>query len=915
MAQPNNKDDKMTNATKPDTQPDIIHLADYQRTGYLIERVSLTITLVPDATRVTSRLSVRPREAGQEATALKLDGDDLVLIGVLLDGAPLMEDDYVVRADGFTLINPPKEAFTLELITEINPEANSQLMGLYRSNGTYCTQCEAEGFRRITYFLDRPDVLALYDVRLEAPKASNPCLLANGNLVEEGTMPAPADQEQGQAWHYAIWRDPFPKPSYLFAVVAGDLARVSDSFTTMSGREVPLHIYVEHGKEDRVSYAMDALKRSMKWDEEIYGLEYDLDAFMIVAVSDFNMGAMENKGLNIFNDKYVLAKPETATDTDYALIEAVIAHEYFHNWTGNRITCRDWFQLCLKEGLTVFRDQEFSSDMRSRAVKRIADVRNLKARQFPEDNGPLAHAVRPDSYSEINNFYTATVYEKGAELCRMIETILGKDKFRAGMDLYFERHDGEAATIEDFLTCFEDASSQDLRQFSLWYSQAGTPDLVASYSYAKGRQELSLSIEQSCPPTPGQPNKKVMHIPVQFGLVGRSGEHIQYASLRDDRSGKTLTGNNASTSVLHITDRQHRFVFNGVEQEAVPSLLRGFSAPVHLRTNLTLGDQLTLMRHDNDSFNRWQAAQFIYVDQLRRASRDIQTNDETVALLPEGLAECLEQILGDETLEPAFRAQILALPGEDDIAREIGRNVDPDAIHRAREQMKAALSHALSDTLLKQYEALYEDNGQYSPDAQSAGKRALRNASLDLLQAKASYEVYQLAIAQYQNAGNMTDRFAALACLVHGEAKETSALLQDFHDRFSGDALVIDKWLSLQASSTRPETLQNVKALMDHPSFDMSNPNRVRSLIGAFAMNNPIQFNRPDGEGYELVANVILELDQTNPQTAARLLNNFRSWRVFEPTRQTLAQAQLRRIAQTQPLSKDVADIANRCLQ
>lgn len=897
-----------------DPSSTIIHLEDYKPTPYVIETISLTITLLPEATTITARTKVRPRDGVANPGALQLDGDDLRFISIAIDGERLADDAFEALPGRFILHTPPSGAFDLTLVTEINPEANSQLMGLYRSNGTYCTQCEAEGFRRITYFYDRPDVLALYNVRIEARKQSNPHLLANGNLVEQGDMEAPEGRPRDEAWHYAIWHDPFPKPSYLFAMVAGDLAKISDQFTTASGRAVDLHIYVEHGKEDRVAYAMDALKRSMRWDEEMFGLEYDLDIFQIVAVSDFNMGAMENKGLNIFNDKYVLAKPETATDTDYALIEAVIAHEYFHNWTGNRITCRDWFQLCLKEGLTVYRDQEFSSDMRSRPVKRISDVRNLKARQFPEDGGPLAHPVRPESYSEINNFYTATVYEKGAELCRMIETIIGKAGFRSGMDLYFTRHDGEAATIEDFLTAFEDATGTDLGQFYLWYHQAGTPEIVASYSYAQRRKELTLSIEQACPPTPGQPTKKVMHIPLRFGLVAKDGSKATFTQLRDDRTGE-IVAKGGAIDVLHITERQQRYVFEGVEVPALPSLLRGFSAPVYLRTNLTLEDQLVLMRHDDDSFNRWQAAQFIYMDHLRQTSRQLRDEPGTATNLPDGLVETLRGILLNETLEPAFRAKILALPGEDDIAREMGRNVDPDAIHEARKMMKSQLATALAEDLRRQYLSLRNPEKAYSPDATSAGQRALTATVLDLLQALDSPEAHALAIDQYRSASNMTDRFAALASLAHGTSEKAAELLQDFHDRFDGDALVIDKWLSLQATSPQPQALDQVKALMQHPSFAMSNPNRVRALIGSFAMSNPVQFNRRDGEGYRLVADVILELDKTNPQTAARLLNNFRSWRVLEPVRQGLARGQLNRISDTKPLSKDVADIASRCLQ
>ncbi|SFN57885.1 aminopeptidase N [Cohaesibacter marisflavi] len=891
----------------------VVRLEDYIPTPYSIDHVSLTVRLDPLETFVTSTLSIAPREGGSEEAALTLDGDDLVFVSARLNGDVLEDSAYSASDEQFILKNPPQEAFTLELVTKLAPQKNTQLMGLYRSNGAYCTQCEAEGFRRITYFYDRPDVLSVYDVRIEAPVEVK-YLLANGNLVDSGTMSTPEGYPEDQLWHYACWQDPFPKPSYLFALVAGDLARVEDRFVTRSGRDITLHIYVEHGKEDRVDHAMDSLKRSMKWDEDVFDREYDLDIFMIVAVSDFNMGAMENKGLNVFNDKYVLAKPETATDTDYALIEGVIAHEYFHNWTGNRITCRDWFQLCLKEGLTVFRDQEFSSDMRSRPVKRISDVQQLRARQFPEDSGPLAHQVRPEVYSEINNFYTSTVYEKGAEVCRMLETLLGKEGFKAGLDLYFDRFDGQAVTIEDFIASFEEACSVDLSQFALWYRQAGTPDLVATYSYDAAREQLSLSIEQSCPPTPGQPTKKVMHIPVRFGLVGRDGSPVGFTSVIDANSGQEI--GKSDCTVLEIRERQHKFILTGVSKDAIPSLLRGFSAPVHLRTNLTHDDYLCLMGHDTDPFNRWEAAQFILMDHLVQQTRALQAGANTSShALDDSILEALKACLMDDSLEHAFRAQLLQLPIESDVGREIGHDVDPDAIHRARESLRHALSTALGDSLIDLYKALDDKDTSFRSDASSAGRRALRNGLLDLALARKEEAISDLAVAHYHNATNMTDRFAALASLTRNEMPAANALLDAFHAEFTNDALVIDKWLSLQASAPQEETLQRVKDLLSHPSFSMNNPNRVRSLIGAFAMNNQVQFNRKDGEGFKLVADIIIELDKSNPQTAARLANNFRSWKALEPDRQGQAKKELLRIANTESLSKDVADIANRCLQ
>ncbi|WP_373235639.1 aminopeptidase N [Cohaesibacter celericrescens] len=890
----------------------VVRLEDYQPTPYQIDRVSMAFRLDPMQTEITTTLRMAPRQGSNNSQALKLQGDEINLIGARLNGSALDASHYEATPDSFVLHKPPQETFILEFVTRVAPDNNTQLMGLYRSSGTYCTQCEAEGFRRITYFYDRPDVLSVYEVRIEAPK-DVPYLLANGNLIDSGDMDTPEGFDTAQAWHYAVWQDPFPKPSYLFAMVAGDLARVEDHFITRSGRNVALHIYVEHGKEDRVAYAMDSLKRSMKWDEDVFDREYDLDIFMILAVSDFNMGAMENKGLNIFNDKYVLAKPDTATDTDYALIEAVIAHEYFHNWTGNRITCRDWFQLCLKEGLTVFRDQEFSSDMRSRPVKRISDVRQLRARQFPEDSGPLAHPVRPEAYSEINNFYTATVYEKGAELCRMLKTLIGDDGFKDGLDLYFKRFDGQAVTIEDFLASFEEACSVNLTQFSQWYRQAGTPNLVATYTYDAARGQMSLTIEQSCPPTPGQPTKKLMQIPVRFGLVARDGSSATFSGIRDAKSGSLIGGSDCT--LLTLTNREHTYIFEGVSTDALPSLARGFSAPIHLRTNLTLEDQLILVRHDTDPFNRWEATQFVLMDHLIRQTRANQSSSIAVDQpVNAALIEALKTCLLDDSLEHAFRAQLLQVPSEADIAREIGKNVNPDAIHAARESLRQELAKALGTTLVELYQSL-QDGGAFQPDSASAGRRALRNGLLDLILAAGEGTAKGIATAHYNEASNMTDRFAALAAMTLNRSTAADALLTDFHDRYADDALVIDKWLSLQASSPQEGTIGKVKTLMDHPSFSMSNPNRVRALIGAFAMNNPIQFNRKDGEGFKLVADIILTLDRSNPQTAARLANNFRSWKVLEASRQTSAERELRRIANTEVLSKDVADIVNRCLQ
>ena len=708
--------------------------------------------------------------------------------------------------------------------------------------------------------------MAVYTTRIEAAIADAPVLLANGNLVDSGKLP-------GTDRHFAVWHDPHPKPSYLFALVGGKLAFVEDRFRTMSGRDVVLRIYVEPGKEDRCSYAMDALKRAMRWDEETFGREYDLDIFMIVAVSDFNMGAMENKGLNVFNDKYVLASPATATDSDFAAIEAIIAHEYFHNWTGNRITCRDWFQLCLKEGLTVFRDQEFSADQRSRPVERISDVRGLRAHQFVEDAGPLAHPVRPTLYREINNFYTATVYEKGAEVVRMLKTLLGPDKFREGMDLYFARHDGEAATVDEFVQCFADAAGVDLTQFMLWYSQAGTPEVVVSGTHDARSKTYRLEIMQTVPPTPGQASKEPMLMPLAVGLVGRDGRDLPL---------QLAGGHMVERGVVPLTKAAETFVFENIGEAPVPSLNRGFSAPIKLVANLSAEDLRFLAAHDPDPFNRWQAVQTLatrlLVDNVAaiRAGRSVRQDA--------GLLDALAAILADETLEPAFVALVLALPGEADIAREIGRDIDPDAILSARSALRTAVGEHLADALTERYRRL-ADSGPYRPDAAGAGGRALRNVALDLLVAAQRPDAIALAARQYATADNMTDRMAALTTLSQHDVPERAAALDDFYTRYADDPLIVDKWLALQAVIPEAATLDRVKALTAHPAFSFANPNRVRALIGSFAMANQTQFNRVDGAGYDFTVDTVLALDPKNPQLAARLLSALKSWRVLESQR------------------------------
>ncbi len=870
-------------------------LEDYRPTPYAIPETELDFILDPEKTIVRARLTIERRADTPAGAPLVLDGDGLTLLSLAIDGETPGDNAYAATPDRLEITALPEAArFTLDIITEVDPTANRQLSGLYRSSGVYCTQCEAEGFRRITYYYDRPDVLSVYRVRVEADRDAAPILLSNGNPVESGAL------DGGR--HFAVWDDPHPKPSYLFALVAGALGVVRDRFVTRSGRPVELAVYVEDGKEGRAHYAMDALKRSMRWDEEKFGCEYDLDVFNIVAVSDFNMGAMENKGLNVFNDKYVLADPDTATDSDYAGVEAVIAHEYFHNWTGNRITCRDWFQLCLKEGLTVYRDHEFSADQRSRPVKRIAEVKILKAHQFPEDAGPLAHPVRPREYREINNFYTATVYEKGSEIVRMIRTIIGPEKFRAGMDLYFERHDGEAATIEDFLKVFAEVSGADLSQFALWYDQAGTPRVEARFDHDAEKATFTVELKQSLAPTPGQPVKKPMHIPIAFGLVGPDGR---------DMTPARIEGGEAHDGVIHLRQAQESFVFHGIGARPAPSLLRGFSAPVNLVSPLSTEDRIFLALNDGDPVARWQAMAGVFTQALVDNAKRIRGGHapETDARAP-ALAGA---VAGDATLDPAFRALCLSLPSESDVAREMGDNVDPDAILASRNHMIAAVAAVYARDFAALYDAMRRP-GPFSPDADSAGARALRNALLDYL--SLHEESPARAAAQFAEADNMTDRAAALGVLTHrfAGAAETAAALAAFEARYGADPLVMDKWFAVQATQPGDDALAAVRALTGHRLFSLDNPNRVRALIGAFSAANPTGFNRKDGAAYAFFADAVLEIDPKNPQLSARLLTAMRSWRSLEEGRREQARAALARISSAGKLSTDLRDIVDRTL-
>jgi len=886
----------MSSAHSDSVAPGPIRLADYRPTDYLIDTVDLDVRLDETATRVVARLRLRPNPLGRAGAPLMLDGGDLKPLRVVLDNQPL-DLAKVATPNSLRIADPPRRAFTLEVETELNPSANTRLEGLYRSNNAYCTQCEAEGFRRITYYLDRPDVMAVFTTRIEAARDEAPVLLSNGNPVESG--------EAGPGRHYAIWHDPFPKPCYLFALVGGDLGSIHDTFATASGRKVELGVYVEKGKEHRAHYAMESLIHAMRWDEFVYGREYDLDVFNIVAVSDFTMGAMENKGLNIFNDKYILAIAETATDADYAHIESVVAHEYFHNWTGNRITCRDWFQLCLKEGLTVYRDQEFSGDQRSRSVQRISDVRALRAAQFPEDAGPLAHNVRPDSYREINNFYTATVYEKGAEIVRMLRALIGHDAYHAGMALYFERFDGKAATIEDFLSCFAEASGRDLADFAQWYAQAGTPRLRVTGAYDAQAQTYTLKLKQATGPTPGQPTKKPLPMPIRIGLVGRDGAEIALAqeqpwSRREEQFG-----------VFELAGAERTIVFKNVPTPPVASVNRRFSAAVIVEQDLSDDDLLLLMAHDSDPFNKWQAAQSLATRLMVRSTAAIRAGDMPV--FSDDFADALAAALENHQADPAFAAQMAALPTENDLARDIGDNVDPEAIFLARKALRDGVGRRLSQRLLAVYDQLQSD-AAYSPDAASAGRRALRNACLDLFAAGNHAEGAEIALTQFQRATNMTDKMGALSALSRLPTPTREKALEFFYRAHCDEPLIIDKWFSLQATIPEPDTLARVKRLTRIHAFNIATPNRVYALIGAFANGNPLCFNAANGEGYLFVADLALEIDSVNPQVAARLLSSFRSWRNLEVERRGRAEQALRKVSETTGLSPDLRDIVQRAL-
>ena len=877
----------------------VIRLSDYRPPAYRTVDVALTFALDPETTLVTC--TQRFERMADAPTPLVLDGENLELRAIRLDGAPLPEGAYRLDATSLTLLDPPAR-FTLEIENRIHPKANTALEGLYVSSDIFCTQCEAEGFRRITWFQDRPDVMTRFRVRIEADEAAYPHLLSNGNPVGGGEL------DGGR--HYALWDDPFPKPAYLFALVAGDLAMLEDHYTTRSGREVTLRIYSEPENIEQCHHAMVSLKKSMAWDEQRYGLEYDLDLFMIVAVSDFNMGAMENKGLNIFNTSATLAHPETATDADFVQVERIIAHEYFHNWTGNRVTCRDWFQLTLKEGLTVFRDQQFTADMHSAAVKRIGDVSLLREGQFLEDAGPLAHPIRPAEYMEINNFYTRTVYEKGAEVIRMIHTLIGEEAFRRGMDLYFERHDGKAVTCEDFVQAMADASGRDFSRFMRWYDQAGTPVLEVEDDFDPETRRYTLTIAQTTPPSPGQPKKQPFEIPIRIGLIDReSGSALPLRLEGENAAGGT-------ERVLELRQDRQIFTFEDVERAPLPSLLRGFSAPVKLELPLDRADLAAMLAHDPDTFNRWEAGQRLLLDLMRELLRDHQSG--RAMTLDPALTPALRKVLDDTAEDPAFAARVVTLPSRSLFAQGLSV-IDVEGVDAVARFMRQALGHGLRDSWLAILESAGEPHldppSAVAPSTAAMARRQLKNTALAYLIWSGLETAPAVAAAQYKTARNMTDRMAALRALADIQAQGYEDLLEDFYNRFEKEPLVVNKWFALQALIEDDGSVERIDRLMHHPAFKLSNPNRVRALVGMFATGNLTGFHRRDGAGYRLLADTALELDARNPQIASRLLLPLGRWRRYDTTRGNLMQGELARIAETPGLSKDAYEVVSKSLE
>ncbi|ATJ81805.1 aminopeptidase N [Halomonas beimenensis] len=874
------------------SEPQPIYLSDYRPPAYRVTHTELTFDLDPAATRVKARLHVERHPDREPGAPLELDGEQLALKAIAIDGQALGEDEYALTERGLRVDGVP-ERFLLDTEVEIAPEDNTALEGLYRSGGMFCTQCEAEGFRRITFYPDRPDVMATFSTTVIGDAAGLPVLLSNGNPVERGELPG--------GRHFVTWEDPHPKPSYLFALVAGDLKKVEDRFTTMSGREVTLQIWVEEENLGKTDHAMASLKRAMRWDEETYGREYDLDRYMIVAVNDFNMGAMENKGLNLFNSAAVLTHPQTATDAAFQRVEGIVAHEYFHNWSGNRVTCRDWFQLSLKEGFTVFRDQCFSADTNSAPVKRIEEVSFFRTAQFAEDAGPTAHPVRPDHYIEIGNFYTLTIYEKGAEIVRMLCNLVGWEAFRRGADRYFSRFDGQAVTIEDFVNCMAEASGHDLSQFLLWYSQAGTPEIDAhgEYDYANGVYRLVL--RQRTPATPGQPDKLPLHIPLRLGLVGtKTGRDLPM----------TLDGEDLGTDgVIHLREEEQEFVFTDVAEAPVPSLARNFSAPVKLHFPYSREDLAFLLAHDSDGFNRWDAGQrlaLLALDDLIAAHRN-----GVEKVMDPRVVEAFRHLLTTEADDKAVLAEMLTLPSEAYIAEQQPL-VDVDAIHAAREFVKQSLATALRDDFRRLYEE-HRSEAPYAPEPEQIAARSLKNVALSYLVSIEDEEGIELAQRQFEADHNMTDVRQALTLLVHSSRGDLAdPALRAFGEKWAHDPLVMDQWFSIQVTRPQSDALDRVKFLMDHPAFSLTNPNKVRALIGAFAQNR-VNFHRLDGEGYRLLADVVIELNRLNPEIAARLVTPLTRWQRFDETRQELMKAELERI-RGEELSPNLYEVIEKAL-
>ncbi|MFJ5537814.1 aminopeptidase N [Vreelandella titanicae] len=874
------------------SDPQPVYLSDYQPPAYRVTHTELTFDLDPAATRVKARLLIERHPEADAKAPLVLNGEHLKLISLAIDATPLDVAAYELDDEVLRIAQVP-ERFVLESEVEIAPQENTALEGLYQSNGMYCTQCEAEGFRRITFYPDRPDVMATFKVTVIGDQQQEPILLANGNPIERGEL------EGGR--HFVTWEDPHPKPCYLFALVAGNLHSVEDHFTTMSGRDVTLQIWVEKENLDKTEHAMASLKRAMEWDEQAYGREYDLDLFMIVAVNDFNMGAMENKGLNIFNSAAVLTHPQTATDAAFQNVEGIVAHEYFHNWSGNRVTCRDWFQLSLKEGFTVFRDQCFSADTNSAPVKRIQDVSFFRTAQFAEDAGPTAHPIRPDHFIEITNFYTLTIYEKGAEVVRMLRNLVGEESFRRGSDLYFERFDGQAVTIEDFVGCMAEASGEDFSQFMRWYSQAGTPDIDAhgEYDYVQG--EYHLTLRQRTPATPGQPDKLPLHIPVRMGLVGtKSGQDLTL-TLNGEKLGKD--------AVIHLRDDEQTFVFTDVAEAPVPSLLREFSAPVKLHYPYSREDLAFLLTHDSDGFNRWDAGQrlaLLALDDLIAAHRN-----GVEKVMDSRVVDAFRALLSGPMSDKAVLAEMLALPSEAYIAEQ-QPIVDVDAIHAAREFVRQSLAVALRDEFLAIYEANVTEEA-YAPTSEQIAQRSLKNVALSYLMSIEDEQGLALCESQFAADHNMTDVRQALTLLVHSDRDDlASPALKAFGEKWAHDPLVMDQWFTVQVSRPQPDVLERVKYLMQHPAFSLKNPNRVRALVGAFAQNR-VNFHRLDGQGYQLLADVVIELNRLNPEIAARLITPLTRWQRFDETRQALMRSELERIKQ-QPLSSNVYEVVEKAL-